>query len=163
MTLSMPSARERRQQVLDRLDRDRLARQPGLVLNAAKMRDRGRNLEAPKVGALKPDAVVGGRRLERQGDLVAGMKTDSGAGDGSAEGALRVHDLSDRTGESLSELSKRSASNSQIRHRCHKLLMYKDLVACAGTARGPAQSENCGLEATALSAGTVANLPQSMA
>ena len=80
MTLSMPSADERREQVLDRLDRDRLARQPGRILNSAEMRDRRRNLEAAEVGPLEADAVVGRRRLQRQRDLVAGMKTDSGAG-----------------------------------------------------------------------------------
>ena len=53
------------------------------------------HFEAPEVGSLEPDAMVCRSRLERQGDLVTGMKTDSGAGDGSAEGALRVHDLSD--------------------------------------------------------------------
>ena len=59
MALSMPSARQRGEQVLDRLDRDRFARQAGLILDAAEMRDRGRNLEPAQVGALEPDAVVG--------------------------------------------------------------------------------------------------------
>ena len=102
----MPSAVERGEQVLDGLDRHRFARQAGLILDAAQMRDRRRNLEAAQVGALEADAVVGRRRLERQRDLVAGMKADSGAGDGSTKGALRVHDLSVELGEPLLELSK---------------------------------------------------------
>ena len=101
MTLSMPRRGERREQMLDRLDRHRVAGQAGLVLDAAaKMRDGGRNLQAAKVAALEADPVVSRRRLERQGDLVAGMKADSGAGDGSTESSLRVHVLSGGTSES---------------------------------------------------------------
>ena len=69
-----------REQVLDGLDRHRFAGQPGLVLNAAEMRHGRRDLEPSEVGPLEADAVVGRGRLERQGDLVAGMKSDSGAG-----------------------------------------------------------------------------------
>ena len=66
------------------------------------MRHRRRNLEAAQVGTLETDAVVGRRRLERQRDLVAGMQTDSGAGDGSSKCSLSVHDLSRALGEPLS-------------------------------------------------------------
>ena len=76
-------SRERRQQVLDRLDRDRLAGQPGLVGNAAKVRDGRRDLQPSEVGALEPDAVIRRRRLQRQSDLVAGLTAYSGAGDAS--------------------------------------------------------------------------------
>ena len=100
--------------MLDGLDRHRLARQAGLILDAAEVRDRGRNLESAKVAALEPDAVVRRRRLERQRDFVAGMKADSGAGDGATEGALRVHDLFSGPGRAVSELSKQSATR---RHR----------------------------------------------
>jgi hypothetical protein len=104
---------ERGQQMLDRLDRHGFASEAGLVLNAAEVRNGGGDLETPEVGSLEPDAVVCRSRLERQGDLVTGMKTDSSAGDGSAESALRVHDLSDRTGENPSELSKQSARTTR--------------------------------------------------
>ena len=100
------------EQVLDRLDRHGLARQAGLILNAAQVRDGGRNLEPAKIASLEPDAVVGRRRLQRQGDLVAGMKSDSGAGDRSAKGALSAHDLFTAAGKAASELSKGPATES---------------------------------------------------
>ena len=63
--------RQRRQKVLDGLDRHGLPCQPGLVLNTAQMGDGRGNLQATKVRSLKPDAVVRRRRFERQSDLVA--------------------------------------------------------------------------------------------
>ena len=48
MTLSMPQADERGQQVLDRLDRACIARQPGGILDAAEVGDGGGNLEPPR-------------------------------------------------------------------------------------------------------------------
>ena len=51
-------ADERRQQVLDGLDRALLQRQARGVLNAAEMRDDRGNLEAAKVGAAEADAVI---------------------------------------------------------------------------------------------------------
>ena len=97
---------ERREQVLDCLNRDRLARQPGLILDPAEMSDRRGNFESAKIAALKPDAVVGRRGLQRQGDLVAGMKTNSGAGDGASQCALSVHSLSRQSREPLPSSAK---------------------------------------------------------
>ena len=112
--------------MLDGFDRHGFARQAGLVLNAAEMRDGGRNLEAAEVGTLKPDAVVGRSRLQRQRDLVAGMKTDSGAGDGSAKGTLSVHDLSDSGWESHFQLSKGPAT--QHLDEAMPKLVYLDTI-----------------------------------
>ena len=78
-------ADERGQQVLDRVDADRVARQAGRVVDAADVLDRRRHFEAAEVGAPEADAGIGGSRLEGKRDLVAGVKADSGAGDGSAK------------------------------------------------------------------------------
>jgi hypothetical protein len=67
--------------MFDGFDRDRLARQARLVLNSAQMRDSRWDFQAAEVRSLKPDAIVGGSRFERQRDLVAGMETNSGARD----------------------------------------------------------------------------------
>ena len=55
---------ERRQQVFDGFDRHGLTREAGLILNSPEVRDRRRNLQAPEIGALEPDAVVGRGWLE---------------------------------------------------------------------------------------------------
>src|SRR4029079_8057390 len=92
---------ERRQggeQVLDRLHRHRFTSQSCRELNASKMRDRCRHFQPAEVGALETDAEVGRRGLERKRDLVAGMKTYSGTGDGATKSALGDHDLS-KTGD----------------------------------------------------------------
>jgi hypothetical protein len=47
-----------------------------------------RYLKASQVRALKPDAGVSGSWLERESNLVAGMKTNSGASDRAANRAL---------------------------------------------------------------------------
>jgi hypothetical protein len=91
--LSMRSA-QRGQQVLDGLDRYGLARETGLILDPAEVRDRRGDFEAAQVAPLKPDPVVIGSRLERQRHLVPGVEAYAGAGDRTTEGALRVHDLS---------------------------------------------------------------------
>ena len=54
----------RRQQVFDGFDRHSLTREAGLILNPPEVRDRRRNLQAPEIGALEPDAVVGRGWLE---------------------------------------------------------------------------------------------------
>ena len=56
--------RERRQQMLDGLDGDCLARQARGVLNPPQMRDGGRDFEAPQIRTLKPDPVIRGGGLE---------------------------------------------------------------------------------------------------
>jgi hypothetical protein len=63
------------------------------------VRHGGRNLEPVEVRSLKTDAVIGWSGLQRQRDFVAGMKADSGAGNWSAKGALRGHDLLFVSGE----------------------------------------------------------------
>ena len=78
------------------------------LLAAAEVRHVRGNLEAAEVGALEANAVVGRRRLERKRDLLAGMKTDPGAIDRSAKGALSRHHVA----LSRSSLSKRAANAS---------------------------------------------------
>ncbi len=55
---------------------------------AAKVRHVRGNLDAAEVDAAETNAVIGRRGLERERDFLAGMKADSGAGNGSAKGAL---------------------------------------------------------------------------
>ena len=152
---------ERGEQVLNGFDGHGLARQAGLVLDPAKMRDGRRNLETPKIASLKPDAVVGGRRFERQSDLVAGMKTDSGAGDRSTEGALRVHVLSDGKRASYPRPQQRVCHHEFTAEFNAKCLISGGFVT-RGTALGFVdESQYCGCLATADSCGFVAGIPQS--
>src|SRR5213076_461643 len=65
-------------------------RQPRLELTAADMCHRCRHFQAAEVRALEADAVVRRCRLERKSDLVAGMKSDSGAGHGTTKSSLRL-------------------------------------------------------------------------
>ena len=85
-------AAKRGQQVLDGLDR-RLARDQTCLklLALAEVADVRRNLNPAKVGATEPDTKICGGRNEGEGDLLAGMETDSRASHGSAKGALRRH------------------------------------------------------------------------
>ena len=84
-------ADERRQQVLDRLDRHFVARQPGRELNARQVVHGRRHFVVAEIGPAEPDAEVGRRGLQRKVDLVAGVKTDSDAGNLTAKCALCVH------------------------------------------------------------------------
>ena len=59
-------ADERGQQVLDRLDRDVVARQARRELNAGEMLHRGRHLVVAEIGAAEADAEIGRRRLQRE-------------------------------------------------------------------------------------------------
>ena len=77
--------------MLDRLDRDFVARQARRELDAGQMVHRRRHLVVAQVGPAEPDAEVGRRRLQRKVDLVAGVKTDSDAGNLAAKRALCVH------------------------------------------------------------------------
>src|SRR5690349_6250971 len=86
-----PQADKSREQVLNCLNRAILERQPSRVLNAAEMCDDGGNFKTAEVCAPEANAVVCWRRLQRQRDLLTGMKTDSGAGYSPFEGALCVH------------------------------------------------------------------------
>ena len=87
----MPDADQRRQQVLDRLDRHLVARQTRRELNARQVVHRRRHFVVPHVGPAEPDAEIGGRGLEREVDLVAGMKTDSDTGNLATKRTLCVH------------------------------------------------------------------------
>ena len=84
-------ADERREQMLDRLDRHFLARKPGRELNASQVLHRRRHLEVTDVRAPEPDAEIGSRWLQRKRDFIAGVKTDSDARDGTAECPLDIH------------------------------------------------------------------------
>ena len=84
-------ADERRQQVLDRLDRHLVARQPGRELNARQVVHRRRHLVIAQIGAAETDAEVRRRGLECEIDLVAGVKTDSDAGYLATKCPLCVH------------------------------------------------------------------------
>ena len=75
----MPSAHERGQQVLDRLDRGRVAGQPGGELDPRQVIDCGRDLEISQVRPDKSNSVIGRRGLERQRDLVSRMQADARA------------------------------------------------------------------------------------
>ena len=81
MTLSTPHADERRQQVLDRLDRHFVARQPGRQLDAGKVLHRRGHFEIAQICTAEADAEIRRRRLQREVDLVAGVETDPDAGD----------------------------------------------------------------------------------
>ena len=72
------------------------------------MRNGRRHLQAAQIRALEPDAIVGGRGLERERNLVAGMKTDSGAGNSTTKGSLRLQgDLSNGAWEAIDRPAKR--------------------------------------------------------
>ena len=77
--------------MLDRLDRDLVARQTGRELDARQVVHRRRHLVIAQIGPAETDAEIGGGRLEREIDLVAGVKTDSDAGNLATKCALCVH------------------------------------------------------------------------
>ena len=52
---------------------------------------RRRHFEIAQIGAAETDAEIGRRRLQRKRDLVAGVQTDSDAGNVAAKSALCVH------------------------------------------------------------------------
>ena len=82
-------AAQRRQQMLDRLDRRFVGDEAGLeLLAAAEVRDVSGNFDAAEVGALEANSVISRSRLERERHLLAGVKSDPGAGNGSAKGTL---------------------------------------------------------------------------
>src|SRR5262249_45064953 len=78
-------------QVLDRVDRARVARQPCCVVDAGQVLDSGRDLDAAEVGATEADAEIAGGRFEGEGDLVARVKADSRAGNRPSKRPLYVH------------------------------------------------------------------------
>src|SRR5688572_4883473 len=86
------------EKVLDGFDRHGFTSESGLILlHPSQMRDRRWDLNA-QICSMETDAVIGRSRLQRECDLVTGMKSDPGAGDVAAKCALSVHSLSRRTG-----------------------------------------------------------------
>ena len=57
----------------------------------ARLLHRGGHFEIAQIGPAEADAEVGGGWLEREIDLVAGMETDSDAGDRTTKRTLCVH------------------------------------------------------------------------
>ena len=84
-------AEERREQMLDGFHRHFIARQPGRELDAAQMIDGRRNLVSAQIGTAEANAEVRRRGFEREIDLVAGMKSDSDAGNLTTKRTLCVH------------------------------------------------------------------------
>ena len=77
--------------MLDRLDRHFVARQTRRQLNASQMMHRRRHFVVAEIGPAEPDAEIGRRRLQRKRDFVAGVKTDSDAGNLATKRSLCVH------------------------------------------------------------------------
>ena len=73
-------ADERGHQVFDRVDAHRVARQPCCVVDPADVLRRRSDLETAEVRAPKSNAGVRRSWLEGKRDLVAGMETNSSAG-----------------------------------------------------------------------------------
>ncbi len=71
-------AHERSQQVLDGFDRRAIAAQHRGVVHGRNVLHGGGNLDA-QVGSSKNNPGISRGWLERQRDLIAGMKADSGA------------------------------------------------------------------------------------
>ena len=71
-----PQADERREQVLDGLDRRVVPGQTGRVMYAGHTVDPGGNLQTAQIEPLEDYAVVDGRRLEAQRPLLPGVKTN---------------------------------------------------------------------------------------
>ena len=86
-----PGAHERGEQMLDRLDRHLVARQPGRQLDPGQVLHSGRYFVIAQIGAAKTNTEIRWRGLEREVDLVAGVKTDSDAGNLPTYCALCVH------------------------------------------------------------------------
>jgi hypothetical protein len=93
MQLSMPSAVSAASRCSTVSTETGFTREPRGEPDAAEVRDGRRESRARRGPSAETDAVVGRRGLQRQRDLVAGMQADSGTGDGTAESALRIHDL----------------------------------------------------------------------
>src|SRR5437870_284792 len=77
--------------MLDGFHRHFIARQPGRELDAAQMIDGRRNLVSAQIGTAEANAEVRRRGFEREIDLVAGMKSDSDAGNLTTKRTLCVH------------------------------------------------------------------------
>ena len=72
-----PHADERREQMLDRLDRHFVARQAGRELNPRQVVHRRGHFVIAQIGATEPDAEISRCGFECEIDLDAGVKTDS--------------------------------------------------------------------------------------
>ena len=77
--------------MLHRLDRDFVDREAGRELNAGEVVHRRRHFVIAQIGAAETDAEIRGRGLEREIDLIAGVKPDSDAGNVTTKRTLYVH------------------------------------------------------------------------
>src|SRR5260370_22556182 len=102
-------ADERRQKMLDRLDRDLIAGQAGGELNPGEIVDRRRHLVIAQIRAAKTDAEISRGGSQRKTDSIAGVETNSIAGDRATKCALYVHQPLNAYRASAGELSKESA------------------------------------------------------
>src|SRR5262245_22966605 len=84
-------ADERREEVLDGVDRNLIPREPRRPLDPGEVLHGGWDLMVAEVAPAEPNPESRRRRLERELNLVAGVKTNSNTGDGTAEGSLYVH------------------------------------------------------------------------
>ena len=86
-----PEADERRQQVFDRVDVDRVTGKARRVVDATDVADIGRYFEAAEIGTTETDSEVGRGGLEGERHLLARMETNPCAGNWSTKGPLCVH------------------------------------------------------------------------
>ena len=86
-----PHADERGKEMLDRLDRDFVARQAGRKLNPRQIVHGRGHFVIAQIDATEPDAEISRCRLEGEIDLVAGVKTDSVTRNLTTKRTLCVH------------------------------------------------------------------------
>ncbi len=112
-------ADERGEQMLDRFDRHLVARETGRQLNAGKIVHGRRHLEIAEVGPAKTDAEVRRGGLERQIDLVTGVKPNSDAGNVATKSYAVRPSASHAQGDVLRVVSAKimPAWSSMGRHR----------------------------------------------
>jgi hypothetical protein len=84
-------ADERRQEMFDGVYADRITHQAGCVVDAVHVLDGRGHFQPAQIGPAEADAGIRRSRLQRKADLVTGVETDSGAGNGSSKGSLCVH------------------------------------------------------------------------
>ena len=89
MTLSTPGADQRRQQVLDRLDRGAVLAEHGRVVDGRRRGRRVAGISTPEIGPAEDRMPVSaGAGLSVRVTFEPGVKADAGAGDLTSEGPL---------------------------------------------------------------------------
>jgi hypothetical protein len=83
---------ERSQQMFNGFDGRTVPAEDGRVMKRCHVLHGRRNLD-PQICTTKYNTGIGGRRLERQRNFIAGVEADSGAGNLAANSALRVHSV----------------------------------------------------------------------